>query len=442
MRSLESLQDESSFTRPQQAAITIAPAVSSFLSILGSVTILRMISTDWKRKIRKVKYRILMALSLSDIVNSSVFFVWSLPIPKDTPGVWGAIGNKATCDAQGFLMQVGILGSFFNAALSGFFMLTVCDGMSEKAIMWKYEIPTYVVAIGWSVGTAVIALFLDVYSFSGVGCYMAPEPLRCTKRDDVECVRGERAYLWVWLFTGIPLLLLLLYIMYTMGRIYFTVKEISEKADKITFDASNERFAAAPSGPTDLHSSEQLNSATLPQQPRSRYAARVKETAVQAALYVIAYLITHIWAFVCNIVEQLGGTNPFFLVFIENFCWPLQGFLNVFVYLRPSIQSIRKSDPDIPYYKAAYHAAFEDDRLHSKNNGRARTSGRKFKISESSLRHTEARCSNVFAMKTCDGEDSSKTNQEDGMFLEEAQDQSKQEATVQSAPTLKITVDS
>jgi hypothetical protein len=30
------------------------------------------------------------------------------------------------------------------------------------------------------------------------------EPLRCHRRDDVDCIRGEDAYIYAWLYSGIP----------------------------------------------------------------------------------------------------------------------------------------------------------------------------------------------------------------------------------------------
>lgn len=68
----------------EQIAITLAPVVSGLLSIIGSTCISRMIAADWRRNIRSIKYRLLLALSAADILNSCSFCVWALPLPADT----------------------------------------------------------------------------------------------------------------------------------------------------------------------------------------------------------------------------------------------------------------------------------------------------------------------------------------------------------------------
>jgi hypothetical protein len=56
-----------------------------------------------------------------------------------------------------------------------------------------------------------------------------------------------------------------------------------------------------------------------------------------------AYAVTHMWAFVVVNTELGGGTTPFYLVLIKKFFWPLQGFVNVYIFLRPRIQSIPRN---------------------------------------------------------------------------------------------------
>jgi hypothetical protein len=116
--SSSSPQDESDYTLAQQVAITLVPAFSGTLLIIGSSCIIWMLLAEKRKKLKSVKYRFLFALCLCDVVNSLWFAFFSLPIPKDTPGVWGAMGNYASCNAQGFFLQFGIIGSFYNGALS------------------------------------------------------------------------------------------------------------------------------------------------------------------------------------------------------------------------------------------------------------------------------------------------------------------------------------
>jgi hypothetical protein len=225
-------QDESDYTLAQQVAITLVPAFSGTLSFLGSSCIIWLLLKDNRKKLKSVKHRILFALCFTDLINSLVFVFWSLPVPKDTPGVWGALGNKASCDAQAVFIHFGNIGSFYNTALALYFYKSLCYSMKDEQIAKRYEKWIHIVSIGWCLGTAIAAWQQDLYSFNGLGCWIAPEPLRCHRRDGVDCIRGEDAYLFIWLYSGIPDLLLLLYITYSMYMIYMKVKEVSRKAEK------------------------------------------------------------------------------------------------------------------------------------------------------------------------------------------------------------------
>jgi hypothetical protein len=380
--SSSSPQDESDYTLAQQVAITLAPAFSGTLSLLGSSCVIWMLLAENRKKLKSVKYRFLFALCLCDVVNSLCFMFFSLPIPKGTPGVWGAMGNYASCNAQGFFLQFGIIGSFYNGALSLYFYKSLCASMKDEQIAKKYEKWIHFGCLVWPLGTAIAAWQQDLYSFSGIGCWIAPEPLRCHRRDDIDCIRSEDAYIYVWVYTGIPLILLCLYIVYTMGLIYMKVKEVSRKAEKWSMGTVGASIVSNVQSPDRNINDESLQTRTQTSEVtsqrfsisgsdnrgKSRYAKRTQEAAWQAFLYVIAYVVTHMWAFVVVNIELGGGTTPSFLIIIQNFFWPLQGFANVFIFLRPRIQAIQKSSPEMHYFTAAYHSVFHYDEVHRRSS--------------------------------------------------------------------------
>jgi hypothetical protein len=367
--SSSSPQDKSDLTLAQQVAITLVPAFSGTLSILGSSCIIWMLLAENRKKLKSVKYRIIFALCLSDVINSLWFVFFSLPIPKGTPGVWGAMGNYASCNAMGFFLQFGIIGSFYNGALSLYFYKSVCFNMRDEQIAKRYEKWIHIGCLVWPLGTAIAAWQQDLYSYSGLGCWIAPEPLRCHRRDDVDCIRGEDAYTYAWLYTGIPLILLCLCIVFSMVMIYMKVKEISHKAEMWSKQWSDRNISDGSlqnRSQTSLQRRDSISSNE--KRERSRYSERTKEVAWQAFLYVIAYVVTHVWAFVVFNIEMGGLTNPFYLLVIENFFWPLQGFANVFIFLRPRIRAIQKSAPEMFYFTAACHAVFHYDEVYRRSS--------------------------------------------------------------------------
>jgi hypothetical protein len=155
--SSSSPQDESDFTLGQQVAITLVIAFSATLSILGSSCIIWMLLSEKRKKLKSVKYRILFALCLSDVLNSLWHVVWPLPLPKGTPGVWGAMGNYTSCNAQGFFIQFGMIGSFYNGALSLYYYKSLCANMNDEQIAKRYEKWIHIGCLVWPLGTAIAA---------------------------------------------------------------------------------------------------------------------------------------------------------------------------------------------------------------------------------------------------------------------------------------------
>jgi hypothetical protein len=424
-------QDESNFTLSQQVAITLVPAFSGTLSILGSCCIMWMLLAENRKKLKSVKYRIIFALCLSDVINSLWFVFFSLPIPRGTPGVWGAMGNYASCNAQGFFLQFGIIGSFYNGALSLYFYKSLCLNMKDEQIAKKYEKWIHIGCLVWPLGTAIAAWQQDLYSFSGIGCWIAPEPLRCHRRDDVDCIRGEDAYIYAWVYTGIPLILLCMCIVYSMVMIYMKVKEISRRAEIWSKQWSDRNIndASLPNQSQTLEAASQRGSISSNDNPgRSRYAERTKEVAWQAFLYVIAYVVTHMWAFVVVNIEMGGGTAPSYLIIIENFFWPLQGFANVFVFLRPRIKAIQKKRPEIFYFTAAYHSVFRYDEAYRRSSEPANSLTRPNEGSRS--KHLMSFLSGSFRKSSVDESDAS------GVLATSRMNESRQQKEESSQPVI------
>jgi hypothetical protein len=303
-------------TLAQQVTLTVTPAIAATLSILGSSSIIWMIASDWQKKISHVKFRFLFALSISDIINSLLFLIWPIPMPSDATGVWGAFGNSSTCQLQGFFMQIGLTGSFYNGALSLYFLLTIRYGLSNADIAKKYELWCHLVAILWPLVTGLVLAGLQLFTVTALGCWLGPEPLGCQLDDtDYECTSHQRAYLYSWMFTGTPLLVLNLFIAFAMIQIYRTVRETTQKAQTYVFQSEsrvsqnqkrgNESAGIRLEAPRRNDSQEMKSgdltsnrsSPNLTSTLTAKLNARQKEASTQAFLYVVAFLMTHMFAF-------------------------------------------------------------------------------------------------------------------------------------------------
>ena len=420
------------FSVAQQVVLTIAPALTATLSIAGSSTIVYAIvwRADRNTNLARVQFRLLLGLCVADIINSLLWVVWSLPIPRGTVGVWGALGNKSTCDFQGFLHQMSASAAIYNGALSHYYFKSIHDSQKDAEFAAKYELRWHIVAIGFPLVTASMGLILDTYAYVDLGCWFGPDPYGCKTDENIPCVRGERAHLYGWMFMGLPLIIMLVFITYCMNGILQTIKKVlrsqemnafstaSSETQDFSRDECNASFSsldepqevhcvatsspaparAAPPEVRDVpvssltlpaseapelhagHHEEHQEKPSVPphpeqskqrQAPHGQMSSRdannlsilsaKREAGIQAFLYIGAYVLTHSWSFIVYIINMAGRSQIYFFMFLVNFFWPLQGFANVFIFLRPRIHSIRRRDPDMSYLMALRHAIFHYD---------------------------------------------------------------------------------
>ena len=102
----------------QEIALETIQKTSGVLSIIGS----GLIVSDVLRKLLLKKeqnglinrtdsyQRVMLGLSFFDIMYNSQSFVGAWMTPQET-GWWMAVGNQATCTAQGAFSQFGLMGS-------------------------------------------------------------------------------------------------------------------------------------------------------------------------------------------------------------------------------------------------------------------------------------------------------------------------------------------
>ena len=93
------------------------------------------------------------------------------------------------------------------------------------------------------------------------------------------------------------------------------------------------------------NSSSFRRSSVTPTMRTARTDAALQEVAIQSALYPIAYFGTHAWAF-CNYIFYMTKHTSWFSMLLLNLTWPLQGFCNMFIFMRPRLKRIRERHPE------------------------------------------------------------------------------------------------
>ena len=64
------------FSSAQVNAISIIPCVTGSLSVIGSLSIIYSICSDWKKKISRIYYRLLLPFSIFDVIFSFTVALW------------------------------------------------------------------------------------------------------------------------------------------------------------------------------------------------------------------------------------------------------------------------------------------------------------------------------------------------------------------------------
>jgi hypothetical protein len=74
---------------------------------------------------------------------------------------------------------------------------------------------------------------------------------------------------------------------------------------------------------------------------------RIRQTALQAGLFVGAFILTYLWTSVLRLMENDGKvTSGYFAVaLLSAFFYPLQGFFNFFIYVRPRYVELSRQNP-------------------------------------------------------------------------------------------------
>ena len=168
------------FSANQKKALSIIPHITGALSVFGSCSILYDVWKDRSSKLRRPYYRILLGMSIFDVMASTSIGLSTWPIPYGTEGVYAAIGTTATCTAQGFFNQLMLISPFYNLMLAGYYLLLGREKpMSEEEIGMRYE--KYMHAFAILPGTSVALSGLPLTLYNSANC-------KCRYRGDVLCV--------------------------------------------------------------------------------------------------------------------------------------------------------------------------------------------------------------------------------------------------------------
>ena len=398
-------------THSQQVALALIPKFAAGVSIVGSSYIVFDVvrhmrnrcvcccgsragskaNQDGPRRRSDTYHRLLLAMSICDLMMSGGIFMSTWPMPREVPNVWGNVGTTQTCTAQGFFEQFGVSTVMYSASLSIYYLITIRSGRSasSRARIRRLEPYLHAVPLSFGLATAVAGLFLRAYNYGLWDCWIAPYPPGCKESwrngGTTDCVRGDNASLYQWLFDLIPKWTSILIVTVNMVLVYLHVRRqevISERWSSRTRNpssvggllgsargsttsasasASHQRASVSSSVAADasIRSTPRPRPSTASSVPsqesgdgpsqRAQRTARSRSSlsasrqiAHQSYLYVGALWITWLPVIVLRGTQLASGVTYYWMLIWVSLSIPTQGMWNVLVYLRPRWLQKRK----------------------------------------------------------------------------------------------------
>jgi hypothetical protein len=300
--------DVSSLSDGQEIILSVLMICSGVLSILGSSTIVYRVAEN---KTRTKPYdRIMLGLSVCDIVASFSYIVTPFLLPKETSQRVWASGSDGSCSILGWLTQLSFAAVVYNSLLSYYYLLTLKYSISHDDFESRFEPYWHSLTIFFFIFTATAGVPFQIFSEVelGQGCWVGEFPEGCEAKG--ECIDNSIG----WVYGRIPILFTFVSLPVNNLLIYCHMKSMLKIGQEHT-----------PA--QELHT---------------------RRVATQSFLYAVTFFICYTPALVVRILESIGfdasqEADIYVLLILNSLLYPLQGFFNVFVYTRPNFLRLKRA---------------------------------------------------------------------------------------------------
>jgi hypothetical protein len=299
-------------------AATICPQLAAAISVIGSYIIIREVLKDHRLKRGEAVPRVLLAMSFADVIFSLGWFLGSWPCPSEITYLWGNVGNIATCNFQGFLIQFGLMASpLFNISLAFFFLLMVRYNWSDNRLR-KLEPWIHGSIWTFALAASIFPIPLELYNTGFTTCWFESGYEDCG--EGVPCTRGEDAWIYAVAFTVFPVLTCVMLSAVIMGMIYCYVHETEKKSRR--YAGSQTATEVTP----ESSSSQTAN--------HREAISRSRIVATQGMFYCGGFLLTYTLHSINTLVFYTTDLANYWFYFFSNLLLPLQGLFNAMVFVR------------------------------------------------------------------------------------------------------------
>ena len=292
---------------------SIAQMASSIISFLSSLLILVIIFRSHKKLTTTIN-RLLLGLSISDMISSFARAFVTLPSPPTHELVWiDGIGNMALCRTQGALFTIGSTASpLYNCSICIYYLIEI-KFTQNVTVMNRIERYLHAGPILISMIWCISLLAIDAMYPFFTHCFVSAYPFLCENDWTTNCEEGIE-------YKDVPALFIILIFFQIVIPVIIIGSMILIYREVAAQEVRMRRFSF-----TVRRSSRAV---------LNRIAARNRAIA-----YSAAYLLTAFWFFVMTMITLISEITsiPRWLSIVHYTFAPLQGFFNLTVFLQPRV---------------------------------------------------------------------------------------------------------
>lgn len=306
--------------------------------------------------------RIILGLSIGDILQSLALVTGPFAPPVGTLQSPFAAGNTVTCEINGVFMTSGSCAvTMYTCGLCIYYWCKIVHRMSNEHFARTIERYIHLTVIVSNAGISLASLITKTYNTSPLGgfCYFAALPLGCKhgQNDGLlpgggqQCTRGNLSFIFTFISTiGLPSLSFAGIVMSMTALICHAVKK---KREFNTEQDTQQRSRLSCIGCGNHQDSNiTRNSSSFGQYLTRLY---VREAVLQSSLYVLGFVAVYIVPLILALqltIDKKTNLQDSELPLLFTFLFPLGGLYNILVYTRPNISSLRRREPTISWLKA------------------------------------------------------------------------------------------
>ncbi len=370
--SMENLIKGYAEIRDHTKVLGILQGTSGIMSLISSSILIWMIVRS-NKGLSTTQHRLLLGLCIFDILSSLSSSTFNAMAPSDRNYVvWNAIGNVTTCDTQGFLMMVGIVGGlFYNCSINIYYLTVVRYGKSNEYIRTKMEKILHAVPIVVALTNGITRLVRKHYNSDPLGNCIMPVQYQdhCHGYDvgevgdnfKIPCGRGIDGA-WAALISYLVLLFVPAFIMmFSLGMVYIAVRKVEKKVSRYGVSTLN------LNNPTDNSRKSIwqriLALLRIPMRPPNSRRLNTMQSQSRVVMYK-SFAYTFAWflsygLYILQWVFWIARSKlPIAIDYIAFICFPLQGFFNLVIFMHPRVISAKKSTRENLTWCQAISTAF------------------------------------------------------------------------------------